>query len=108
MAIADAGRHRLHTKLDKVPGEEDANVLIAHLPPSGWSDVARTRDLDALEERMNARFEILDLRLRELEARFDARLERCMREQTNRFFVGMGALITVATAAQTVIAATLG
>ncbi len=87
MAITDAERHRLHTKLDQVLGEEDAAVLISHLPPSGWSDVVRTRDLEQLEVRIDARFETM-------EARFDARLERSMREQMNRFVVVQVALLT--------------
>ena len=38
-----------------------ANILMEHLPPSGWSDVARTRDIDLLREDMNG----LEVRLRE-------------------------------------------
>ena len=38
------------------------------MPPVGWADVATKRDLDALEERMNLRFQAL-------EVRFDARFE---------------------------------
>ena len=74
MAITDAERHRLHTKLDEVLGEDDAAVLISHLPPSGWSDVARTRDLDQLEARLIGRGDRLDGRIDRVDARID-RLE---------------------------------
>ena len=89
MTITDAQRHRLHTRLDQVLGEEDAAVLISHLPPSGWSDVARTRDLDQLEAR--------------LEARFEASLERNLREQATRFLVCLTVLLTIATTVQALV-----
>lgn len=78
MAITDAERHRLHTKLDEVLGEEDAAVLISHLPPSGWSDVARTRDLDQLGAR-------LDRRIDQLEARLDSRIDLLEARLDGRF-----------------------
>ena len=144
MAITDAQRHRLHNKLDQVLGEEDAAVLISHLPPSGWSDVVRTRDLDqlearldarfaALEARFDARFDAVDARFEAMEARFEARfetidarflavdarfdttearfgesLERAMREQTNRFLVYLGVVVTLVTAAGELIGRAVG
>ena len=47
-----------------------------HLPPSGWSDGARTRDLDMmrqemqnLEARTDARWDMIDLQLAQLSKR---------------------------------------
>jgi hypothetical protein len=64
MAISEIERHHLHNRLSEVLGEEDAAVLMSHLPPSGWSDVVRTADLDtrlgALESRLDAK--LADLR----------------------------------------------
>ena len=115
MAITDAERHRLHTKLDQVLGEEDAAVLISHLPPSGWSDVTRTRDLDAFEARIDQRFARVDDRFARvderfatMEARFDASLERALRLQANRFLLGVGAILTVLLTAQEIVGRTLG
>jgi hypothetical protein len=73
MAITDAERHRLHTKLDEVLGEDDAAVLISHLPPSGWSDVARTRDLEHLEARVAGQVDRLDGRIDRFEEHMDHR-----------------------------------
>jgi hypothetical protein len=41
-----------------VLGEEDAAVLMSHLPPSGWSDVVRTSDLDLKLEALEARLRV--------------------------------------------------
>lgn len=90
MAITDAERHRLHTKLDEVLGEDDAAVLISHLPPSGWSDVARTRDLEHLETRLGGRIDRLEAQMEHrialLEERFNVVDERFNRvdERFNR------------------------
>src|SRR5947208_11420740 len=48
MAVDEAARHRLHDRLEQVLGVEEATILMAHLPPVGWADVATKRDLDAL------------------------------------------------------------
>ncbi|MGH9135629.1 MAG: hypothetical protein ACRD0G_01110 [Acidimicrobiales bacterium] len=65
MAITEERRHQLYTKLEQVLGREEATVLMEHLPPVGWADVATKRDLDGLEAR--------------LEARLEAKLERSLR-----------------------------
>jgi hypothetical protein len=31
---------------EEVLGHEQATVLMEHLPPTGWGDLARTRDVD--------------------------------------------------------------
>jgi hypothetical protein len=48
------------------------------LPPVGWADVATNRDMAALEDRIDLRFEAF-------EHRFDAKLESCLRAQTRTF-----------------------
>jgi hypothetical protein len=69
MAIDERARHRLYLRLEKVLGPEEATVLMEHLPPVGWADVATKHDLRELEER-------LDLRMESLENRMDAKLGR--------------------------------
>jgi len=49
MAIDEQARHRLYDRLEAVLGPEEATILMEHLPPVGWADVATKRDLDALE-----------------------------------------------------------
>lgn len=46
MSITEEQRHRLFTALTTVIGNEEAAILMEHLPPVGWADVATKRDLD--------------------------------------------------------------
>jgi len=51
-----------------------ANTLIEHLPPGGWYDIARTADIDRIEnrlDRLEARFDRLEVRMDRLEDRMD-------------------------------------
>ncbi|MCZ7528928.1 MAG: hypothetical protein M5U31_00425 [Acidimicrobiia bacterium] len=73
MAIDEHTRHHLHELARETWDDEAADTLMEMLPPVGWADVATKRDLDALEERIGARFEIVDLRLAAFEERTDAR-----------------------------------
>ncbi len=67
MAIDERSRHRLYLRLEEVLGTEEATVLMEHLPPVGWADVATKRDVDLgltqLEERMELRFQALEYKL---------------------------------------------
>ena len=46
MTITDADRHRLYDALVATLGEQEAAILMEHLPPVGWADVATKTDLD--------------------------------------------------------------
>ncbi|HUC36002.1 MAG TPA: hypothetical protein VMR97_02640 [Acidimicrobiales bacterium] len=72
MAVSEESRHRLYSKLELVLGSEEATVLMEHLPPVGWADVATKRDLDALEARIGGRFEAVDARFEAVDVRFEA------------------------------------
>lgn len=49
MAITEESRHRLYKALEESIGAQNANILMEHLPPVGWADVATKRDLEHLE-----------------------------------------------------------
>ena len=45
MPVDDRTRLNLHRKLDAVLGREEADTLMAHLPPVTWNDVATKEDV---------------------------------------------------------------
>ena len=67
MAITQADRFEMHSGLQQALGDNVANILMEHLPPSGWSDVARTRDIDLLREDIHE----MKTDIREMNARLD-------------------------------------
>jgi hypothetical protein len=57
VVLDERARHELFLRLEAVLGPESAETLMEMMPPVGWADVATKRDLDALEQRMDLRFE---------------------------------------------------
>ena len=89
MPSSEAERFTLHQTLRSLMPEAVADTLMSHLPPTGWSDIARQADLDAQSLRfdridqkfveIDARFDRIDARLDHIDARLDhidARLDR--------------------------------
>lgn len=70
----------MHAELRKVLGDGVAGTLMDHLPPGGWADVARTRDVNQLHDRVADRFQNFekraDDRFRNFEEQIDHRFER--------------------------------
>ena len=52
MSVDDRARLNLHRKLEAVLGPDEADTLMAHLPPVTWRDVATKDDLRTLETSM--------------------------------------------------------
>ena len=71
--LPDAKRLRLHHSLQKKIGAAVADDLMEFLPPSGWGDLVRRSDLEAVERRLDAKIDALGARL---DARIDALGER--------------------------------
>jgi hypothetical protein len=71
MAITEESRHHLYLKLEEVLGSEEAATMMEHLPPVGWADVVRRRDLDEFEARMDLRFGQMDGRFEQMDGRFE-------------------------------------
>lgn len=80
MAITEETRHQLYRRLQTTLGGEDAHVLMQHLPPVGWADVATKADLLVLRSDLVHLETVLhkDLETTEL------RLQADMGEKFNR------------------------
>jgi septal ring factor EnvC (AmiA/AmiB activator) len=80
MPSSEAERFTLHQTLRGIMPEAVADTLMAHLPPTGWSDVARKADIDA----QNLRFDRIDQKFAEVDSRFD-RIDQKFMEIDARF-----------------------
>ena len=54
MALTHAQRTSMYNTLAEVMGQDDAETLMQHLPPSGWDNVATREDLRAGFAETNA------------------------------------------------------
>ena len=88
MPSSEAERFTLHQTLRGLMPEAVADTLMSHLPPTGWSDVARKADIDAQNLRLDRIDARLDQKFAEIDARFDrvdARLDQKFAEIDARF-----------------------
>lgn len=92
MAITDGSRHQLHLSLDHALGEENAAVLMEHLPPVGWADVATRRDLDHVQFMMKKDLDLLRSDLRAEMAELGAELRTEMTELRTELGTEIGRL----------------
>ncbi|MBU3704568.1 MAG: hypothetical protein FGM42_09395 [Ilumatobacteraceae bacterium] len=76
MTINEAQRFELHAELRKILGDGVAGTLMDHLPPGGWADVARTRDVNQLHDRVDDRFKNFEERVDDRFKNFEVRIDR--------------------------------
>ena len=79
MAVTEADRLEMHLGLRQALGDTVADTVMEHLPPTGWGDVARARDVDRVEDRIVR----LDERIDRIEERIDRIEERIDRMETD-------------------------
>ena len=75
MTPSKAQRLQLYEELVKKFGDEPAMTLMESLPPVDWHELATKDDLAALEERVNARFEVVDARFDALRVELGAKID---------------------------------
>ena len=104
MAVDEQARHRLYDRLAEVLGPEEATILMEHLPPVGWADVATKRDvdvlavatkhdLDALRETNRLEHEVLRQSIETSKHEVIATLRAEMNQQTKTMFFGMATML---------------
>jgi hypothetical protein len=54
MPVSEAQRFALHRELKNALGDDVADTRMEHLPPTGWSDVARKTDIERVEKRLTS------------------------------------------------------
>tara|TARA_R100000306_G_C4355457_1_gene132478 strand:+ start:703 stop:996 length:294 start_codon:yes stop_codon:yes gene_type:complete len=70
VAISEHDRYELHKWLIDHAGEQVAETMMAHLPPTGWADVATKRDLELLAATMRGEMHELRGEMHLLRAEF--------------------------------------
>ncbi len=96
MPPSEAQRLQLYEELVKEFGDEPAMTLMESLPPVDWHELATKDDLAGLEERVNARFEVVDARFDALRVELGAKIDTGLAglgAKIDTGLVGLGAKI---------------
>ena len=80
MTPSEAQRFQLRERLVKEFGEEPAMTLMESLPPVNWDKLATKEDLTTLEDRVNARFTVVDARFDALRVELGAKIDTGLAE----------------------------
>jgi hypothetical protein len=71
MTTAESRRDDLYNGLTEFLGEDRADTLMTYLPPYEGTDLATKSDLDAIENRLVDRLDIVSQRIEGLSQRLD-------------------------------------
>lgn len=71
MPTSESDRLEMHLRLRAVLGDKVADTVMEHLPPAGWTDVARQSEMITRFEAMDSRFQAVDARFEALEGRLN-------------------------------------
>jgi len=85
-------RDQLYRSAVEALGREEADTLMASLPPMDWSEMATKSDLDRLGQRLDLRFEKIDAQLVSLGYEMRGDFESALRRHTQWLVGGLGAM----------------
>jgi hypothetical protein len=96
VVIGEQQRLDMHRGLVAALGEEVANVLMEHLPPLGWADVARRSDIDHLGATLGLEMQSMESRMDAKMSRLETSVHREMSKQTRTFMLATLAAVFAA------------
>ncbi len=88
MTIDERSRYSLHQRLEQVLGLDEATVLMEHLPPVGWADVATKSDIATLKSDLD----VLRLEISATESKLTGIFRSELAGQTRSLFFAIVAL----------------
>ena len=71
MTITEADRIDMLAELRRCHGDRLGDIIVQHLPPTGWGDVARISDINRLEMDINRLEHRIDTEIGRMENRID-------------------------------------
>ncbi len=74
----------MHEGLRECMTEKVADLLMEHLPPTGWADVARVQDLNQLQKNMDIQFDAVRSQITSLEKTMNSKFESVAKDYSNR------------------------
>ena len=84
MTISEDQRFRMHLELRKVLGDDVGNTVMEHLPPLGWGDVARSKDIAHLSDRISDLDHSLSTRIDNVEQSLSTRIDHVEQSLSTR------------------------
>ena len=88
MTTTEAERFQMHESLIHTHGKEVANIIMEHLPPTGWGDVARRSDVADLRSSFAKDMEILRMEMQALRLEMRSEMHVLFNQQL-KWLVGL-------------------
>ena len=88
MITTEAERFQMHESLIHTHGKEVADIIMEHLPPTGWGDVARRSDVADLRSSFAKDMEILRMEMQALRLEMRSEMHMLFNQQL-KWLVGL-------------------
>jgi len=88
MTTTEAERFQMHEALIHTHGKEVADIIMEHLPPTGWGDVARRSDVADLRSSFAKDMEILRMEMQALRLEMRSEMHVLFNQQL-KWLVGL-------------------